>query len=132
MYIHLFFYHSSVDGHVDCFYVLAIANSAAMNTGVHISLELMVLGIFPSHVVVLFSFLSETSILFYTVAASIYILINSVQGFPYLLKTKQLRGCLQYFVSFPMFYSLTYLFIFGITMQFVGSYLPDQRLNSHL
>ena len=31
------FTHSSADGHLDCFYVLAIVNSAVVNTGVHAS-----------------------------------------------------------------------------------------------
>ena len=31
---HIFFIYSSVDGHLGCFYVLAIVSSAAMNTGV--------------------------------------------------------------------------------------------------
>ena len=37
-----FFIHSSVDGHPGCFHVLAIINSAAMNTGLHVSLSIPV------------------------------------------------------------------------------------------
>ena len=40
MYIyHNFFIHSSVNGHIGCFHVLAIVNSAAVNNGIHVSLS---------------------------------------------------------------------------------------------
>ena len=37
-----FLIHSSADGHLGCFHVLAIINSAVMNTRVHVSLSILV------------------------------------------------------------------------------------------
>ena len=39
---HNFFIHSSVDGYLGCFHVLAIINGAAMNTGIHVSFSTLV------------------------------------------------------------------------------------------
>ena len=35
---HSFLIHLSADGHLGCFHVLAVINSAVMNIGVHVSL----------------------------------------------------------------------------------------------
>ena len=85
------FIHSSVDGHIDCFHVLAIVNSAAVKIGMPVSFRIMVFffpdicpGVdFLDHMVALFLVFKATSILFSIVAASVYI-PNCARGFPFL------------------------------------------------
>ena len=39
---HNFFIHSSEDGYLGCFCVLAVVNSAAVNNGIHVSFSILV------------------------------------------------------------------------------------------
>ena len=39
---HNFFIHSSADGHIDCFRVLAVITNAVVNVGVHVSFKILV------------------------------------------------------------------------------------------
>ena len=89
---HIFFIHSSVDGYLGCFHVLATVNNATVNTGVHVSFQISVLFCFfyihpgvelLDYVVILFLVFWETSILFSTTAALIYIPANHIWEFPF-------------------------------------------------
>ena len=46
---HIFFIHLSVSGHLGCFHVLGVVNSAAMNIGVHASFSIMVSSVYRTN-----------------------------------------------------------------------------------
>ena len=85
---HSFLIHSSADGNLGCFHVLAIINSAVMNIRVHVSLSDLVFSVcMPRSGIAgqfYFQVFKEISTLFSIVAVLVCIPTNSVRGFPFL------------------------------------------------
>ena len=92
---HIFFIYLSIGGHLGDFHIFATINSAALNTGAHISLQvsvfflLLFLDIYPGvelldHIIILLFIFWGISILFSMVAVPIYVPINSVKVFPFI------------------------------------------------
>ena len=80
---HIFFIHSSVEGQLSCFHILAIVNNAAMNIGVHV--------FFGIRVFVFFDYIPNSEIA-YLIIFSLILQLSSMQTLSFQESRRTLSG----------------------------------------
>ena len=82
----IFFIHASVDGHLGCFHVLTVVNSAAINIEVHIYFQIVFLSRYMPQNRITESYDSSIFYILWNLYTVFYIYIsnNSVKGFSFL------------------------------------------------
>jgi len=120
---HNFFNHSSVDGHLGCYYILAIVKSAVVNNGIHVSFSIFVSsecmprsGIAASYGGFIPSFLRTLCTVFHSGCINLHP-TNSARAFPFLHTFS--RRCVDFLIMAILIVVRRYLIVILICISLI-------------